>query len=208
MGNARKIHLDGLVFGNWTVIKQSGNNSRGGALWLCSCSCGSTGTVAGTDLRSGKSKSCGCVSRLSIGEASRTHGKSRTRLYFTWKNMRCRCYKKNSASYANYGARGISVCREWSSFENFQTWAESSGYSDDLTIERIDCDKDYCPENCTWATRQVQNVNRRFVKKDENGLAWSEIAKSNGIPVTLMHGRLNDGWPIELAATKPKRIRM
>src|SRR5690606_24373184 len=103
--------------------------------------------------------------------------------------------------FADYGGRGMNICTSWHDFSTFRVWAMSHGYDDNLSIERLDVNKGYSPDNCTWASALEQSVNRRFVLKDETGQPWSQIAKSNGITVTLFHSRLHEGWPIHLAAT-------
>src|SRR5437870_218096 len=117
--NPRKIRLDGQRFGRWNVIRQQGNAPRGGAMWLCHCDCGTERAVIGSDLRFGKSVSCGCLSVETTVARSRTHGETKTRLYTCWQNMRARCGSDNP----NYGGRGITVCAEWGNFEPFRDWA-------------------------------------------------------------------------------------
>jgi hypothetical protein len=205
MKNPRLIDLSGQRFGRWLVVGRAGNTSGGGALWACVCDCGGMGVPAGTDLRNGKSTRCKtCVAR----ESMLTHGGSGTRLHRIWKAMRNRCNNPKATGFALYGGRGIGVCAEWDDFATFRRWAESAGYSDALSIERKDTDAGYSPDNCKWATALEQSVNRRFVLKDGSGNAWSQIAKGNGIPVTLMHSRIHEGWPIESAATLPKGSRL
>lgn len=200
--------MSGLDIGRWTVLEQSGNAPKGGALWRCRCSCGNTRDVLGSDLRQGKSTSCGCASsRATMGERSRTHGMTGTRLYSCWKNMRRRCNSPKSSGFKNYGGRGISVCSEWSDFLTFSNWAIKNGYRDDLTLERDDCDGDYCPANCSWVTRQRQSENRRFVAKNSEGKLWWHIAKENGITQAAYRTRLYDGWAYEDAATRPLGTR-
>lgn len=108
-----------------------------------------------------KNKSCGCLKDKLIGEANSTHGQRYTRLYQTWIDMRRRCNNKNRAKYEDYGGRGISYLKDWDSFEVFYDWAMSNGYDDSLTIDRIDNDKNYTPDNCRWTTMKVQQNNRR-----------------------------------------------
>lgn len=148
----------GKVFGRLTVI-QAGEKIKGRDTWLCKCECGNEVTVYGKNLRNGTTKSCGCLRLDWISETKYVHGESggkyvgeRTRLYRCWVNMKSRCYNKNVRSYSDYGAKGIKVCAEWLEFANFADWAHSHGYSDDLTIERKNPHKDYCPENCEWIT--------------------------------------------------------
>lgn len=200
--NPRLIEMSGRVFGLWTVTKKAGNSPGGGALWNCVCACGTEKVVIGGDLRSGKSQSCGCVgSRATIKDRLTTHGMTGTRLHICWKNMHSRC-RDNEREH--YGGKGIKVCGEWSSFEVFQQWAESSGYSENLTIERLDNSKGYSPENCIWADKKAQARNRTIVKLAPSGKSWAQVAEESGVPVGVMHNRVLAGdWPIEIAATWP-----
>lgn len=201
--NPRLIVLTGQRFGLWTIGTQAGNSPRGGALWHATCDCGQQGTPMGADLRSGKSTSCGCLQRAAARKVLRTHGESKTRLYRIWKSMHTRCYNENVPDYVRYGGRGIGICDAWRTFEPFRDWALASGYAADLSIDRIDNDIGYQPSNCRWATAETQSQNRRFVRRSPDGRPWSAIAKAHGLKTTTMHCRLNEGWPIELAASLP-----
>ena len=205
--NVRLIDLTGLHYGKWLVLFQNGNSRRGAALWHCRCECGNEADVIGTDLRLGKSTRCApCGRQEAFWPASKTHGQSKTRLYRIWKAMRARCANHNLSGYENYGGRGIKVVEPWaSSFKPFSEWAASSGYSPELSIERIDVNGDYSPSNCTWATAATQSVNRRFVKTDPSGKPWSHVARDNGITMGAYRTRLFDGWSHQEAATRPVR---
>lgn len=128
------------------------------------------------------------------------------RLYRIWRGMRGRCQNPNRPKYSIYGARGISVCHEWQSFANFHKWAVANGYQDDLTIDRIDNDGNYCPENCRWVTALEQNHNRSCTLKVlflGETRTVSEVASITGVDYYLLRSRLKRGMDIEAAVTTP-----
>jgi hypothetical protein len=200
--NPRLIDLSGQRFGLWTVREQAGNSPRGAALWHAVCDCGGVGTPMGTDLRSGKSTSCGCLQRFAAGGNLMTHGEAGTRLHRIWKGMNTR----TRGSVPGYSH--VTLAPEWRNFSTFRDWSMANGYADDLSIDRKDNDLGYSPSNCRWATRETQAQNRRFVLCTPDGTPWAAVAKANGIKVTLMHSRLHEGWPIEKAATLPVGSRL
>ena len=180
--------LTGKIFGRLTVIKRDGSNSKGRPTWLCACSCGEIVVAKGESLRGGITKSCGCLRREATGDRARRHGKTRTRLYNAWQNMKERC---RNISNPYYGGRGICVCKEWQdSYEKFEAWALSAAYEDNLTIDRIDNNGGYSPENCRWVTHTVQMRNVRS-NRLYKGKPISQLCEEQGLDYGYVRRRLN-----------------
>lgn len=160
--------ITGIKFGQLTAIKVVGKSkNHGGNLWLCKCDCGNEHTVSYSKLSSGKSKSCGCLRREMMAQThskhkSLRHNGKRPRLYSIWLGMRERCSYEKNASYPAYGGRGIKVCDDWNDdFGKFQEWALANGYTDSLTIDRIDCNGGYNPNNCQWIPMHDNAIKQR-----------------------------------------------
>ena len=133
--------LTGMKFHKLTVIEQAGHDKYRKILWRCKCDCGNETVTHGRDLVNGHCKSCGCALNEKRRENGKYHGLTDTRLFRIWKGIIYRCDNPNSKNFPDYGGRGIKVCHEWSGtqgFYNFLLWALNNGYSDSLTIDRID----------------------------------------------------------------------
>lgn len=163
-----ELDVTGKRYGRLTAVRDTGKRDHGSKVWLFLCDCGNEIEIPAHRAASSKTLSCGCLQRERTGEASMTHGLSKSRIYKTYNNMKRRCYYKRSRDYKWYGEKGVAVCDEWlRSFEDFYEWAVSNGYEEHLTIDRIDSDGDYCPENCQWITHS-ENVRRANKKKRKN----------------------------------------
>lgn len=208
------IDLTGKKFGRLTVLKRVNNQKGKDTVWLCRCDCGNLTEVTSGHLKDGHTKSCGCFGRERTSETFKTHGMSDTRLYRIYKKMYRRCYRPQTKWYENYGGRGITICPEWlgeHGFESFAKWAFENGYADNLSIDRIDNDKGYSPDNCRWATAKEQaNNTRSTVFLTYNGETkpvseWSEIT---GIRQDTLTMRKRSGWTDEEIIETPLRGRM
>lgn len=203
--------LTGMRFGKLTIIKRgtnrvSGNRKR--ATWVCECDCGEKKTIFATHLIQGRSKSCGCLQREKLIQRNTTHGLSDSRIYQIYADMKDRCYNSNSSCYKEYGGRGIEVCNKWlNSFENFYDWSMANGYKESLTIDRINVNGNYSPDNCRWSEQVEQQNNKRnnhLITYNGETKTLSEWAKELGIDRVTLSARINSyGWSVEKALTTP-----
>ncbi len=203
--------LIGKIFGRLTVLERADNDGHGNIRWKCICECGKETIVTSSHLKSGHTRSCGCLMLDTTSARVTKHGGRNTRLYRIWAHMKERCLNPNSISYMNYGGCGITVCDEWKrDFKAFHDWAIANGYSDELEVDRIDNDGDYRPENCRWATRKTQANNRRSNRYLEYGgerLTVKEWALKTGISYKILYDRIKSGWSVERVLTEQVRRR-
>lgn len=195
--------LSGLKSGRLVAIRYEYTRNKK-AYWLCLCDCGKSKIVVGTSITNGHVKSCGCLKKEMLAEKNFKHGFCGTGLYQCWQDMKKRCYDKNRAQYKDWGGRGISVCEDWLSFENFKIWAVKNGYQPGLTIERVDNNGNYSPENCKFIRKQDQNSNRRntvVISFDGKNMNIEQWAKYLGLKRGTFDSRLKRGWSIEKAIT-------
>lgn len=198
------LKLDNMVFTRLLVIRRVENSKNGQSRWLCRCDCGEEVVVNGSRLKSGHTKSCGCYA-ISLNTK---HGKYKTSEYVIYQQMKERCYNKKKAAYARYGARGITVCDRWLGEGGFTRFYGDMGPKPNgMTLDRIDNDGPYSPENCRWADAHTQYTNRRqTVWLEFNGetLCRKDWARRTGLDEATIAQRISRGWSVEKAlTTKP-----
>lgn len=199
----------GIPDSRWTVLKKVESLDGKNSFYLCECSCEqhTQKILARHSIVSGNSKSCGCLAREQASARMTTHGKSGTRLHHIWKSMHERCYCENHQQFKDYGGRGIIICDEWKNdFNSFYEWALNNGYQDNLTIDRINNNGNYEPENCKWSTRKEQSNNQRtnrlltYNNKTQTVSQWAEEV---GLNKHTLQTRISRGWSVEDALCRP-----
>lgn len=199
-----KIDLTGQRYGKLIALSEAGRTKNRSCIWLCRCDCGNQAYVSAQSLRDGSTRSCGCLSKVA-------NSLSHTRIYHIWQHMLQRCRNSKSDGYKYYGARKINVCDEWqNSFLEFYNWSIANGYTDTLSIDRIDVNGDYCPDNCRWTNMKTQQRNKRNNKYYEyNGMSLTiaEWAQIYGINYHTFVNRLHRGWDIQKAIVTPVKKR-
>lgn len=203
---AKAKDLAGKRFGRLKCIKIAKKRFKGERIrWVCECSCGNSVEIFSENLLSGNTKSCGCLSHERIA----SHGMSNSRIYQLWSQMKQRCNNENNLHYKNYGGRGIKLCDDWISFKSFYDWAILNGYGDRLTIERLDNDKGYSSDNCTFVTKSEQSKNRRVnYRVNINGsvMCLYDACKHLNIDYSLVQNRIkNLNWPVDKALYTPRK---
>lgn len=203
--------MTGKRFGRLTVLKFSGTDTGGRTKWLCRCDCGNEKIIDGYKIRSGNTQSCGCYQAEMRGKSKITHGMTNSRLYSIWCGMKARCTNPKNPEYGQYGGRGIKICSEWQQFENFAVWAFSNGYSDELSIDRINVNGNYSPQNCRWATSFEQQNNKQYNHKlTVYGITHTiaEWAQITGLKYDTIERRVNAyGWNDADAVLTPVHCR-
>lgn len=206
------ISLVGRTFGRLTVLALDHKSASLKPYWRCVCQCGKETVTRGDHLTTGATKSCGCLNKEIAartghvrGKLNTKHGGEGTRLYTIWSRMKERCMNPRHVHYTSYGGRGITICQEWvSDFAAFREWAHAAGYSDELSLDRIDNAKGYDPANCRWATAKEQGRNRRNNRVME-GKCLSEWIEVAVVSERTVRNRLKKGLAIQDACFTPAR---
>ena len=204
------INLEGQKFNRLLVLERTcSKDKRGSAYWRCLCDCGNIIEARGTHLRSGGVQSCGCLVKDTAHNLNLTHGDTNRRLFKIWTQMRNRCNNPNNYHYFLYGGRGITVCDEWEQdYNSFKTWSLEHGYDETLTIDRINNNGNYCPENCRWVSYKEQGNNRRTNKclsYNNETHTLTEWAAITGINFATLQSRIKMNWDVEKVLTTPVR---
>ena len=214
--------LTGKRFGRLTVLRRDTERiaKKRYIYWVCRCDCGVIKSVESMKLKSGRTKSCGCLKRerfynMSHTEFSDFHNANH-RIYKIWNSMNSRCFNQNHKSYKNYGGRGITVCIDWqgeSGFFNFLNWSNENGYKEGLSIDRVDVNGGYSPDNCRWITMKEQQYNKssnRMITYKGETRSFAEWCSILGFTVNTMRHRIDVlGIPFEIAVVMdsiPKAI--
>lgn len=206
------LELKGQRFYMLTAIQRVGTDKEHNALWECTCDCGNVTIVPAAKLKNGHTKSCGCYHKNYIGNLSRKHSETHTRLYTIWANLKRRCLNPNDTRYKSYAGRGIGICNEWrNSYESFARWAKNNGYTDNLSLDRINNNGNYEPSNCRWTTNIVQcnnkrnNLNITWCGKTQTVTQWErELDFKKG---TLYSRIFVYHWDVQKAFTHPLKKR-
>lgn len=177
-------------FGSLTALHVTGKNVSGSYIWMCKCDCGDYKEVYVTRLLNGKTAHCGCLTKVKNPVANE-------RLFHIWQGIKTRCFNPNAKEYKDYGGRGITLFSAWiNDYKAFREWAYSNGYSDELTIDRINNNSGYYPENCRWITLTEQQSNKRnnvFVNYNDEKITLAELSRRTNIGLTSLHQRYHAG---------------
>ena len=187
---AKPKDMRGQKFGRITPLFYLGKST-----WRTICDCGTEKDMSAKCLLNGAARSCGCLHREQLSKRKKTHGMTGTPTYIAWTNMKARCLNPGSISYSNYGGRGIKVCQEW--IDSFETFFKDMGERPEgMTLERVDTNGDYCPENCVWANWTDQMNNRRVSRLVEylgKRMTIAQWSRETGICPAKIRKKLNSG---------------
>lgn len=200
-----KIDLKSQKFGRLKVLDFAYNKNRK-SYWKCLCDCGNIKIIESYKLKTGHTKSCGCYAKEVTRNNTITHNKTNTKLYRTWQNMKRRCDNKKTKSYKYYGEKGIRVCDEWlHDFMNFYNWAMQNGYKEELSIDRINVNGNYEPNNCRWVDIETQannKTNNHFLSYNGKTLTINQWAKELNIPRETIKSRIKYNFSIDKILSK------
>lgn len=198
--------LRGKRFGRLVALEPCGRDKQGYVIWRCKCDCGNIKEASTKNLGNGTA-SCGCYSKELHSAMLKTHGGAKSRLYRMYRTMFGRCTNPNAHEYENYGGRGITVCDEWSDFAPFREWALANGYDENAkrgqcTLDRIDPNKGYSPDNCRFVNMKTQQRNRRnnvLITYNGETHCMSEWAEKAGVRYGTFLKRIYAGWSMDRA---------
>lgn len=203
----RQRDISKQTFNKLTAVNFEYRDDKMRHYWRFRCECGRELIIRKGSVTSGNTKMCKECANIQLSKNKTTHGMSKTRIYKEWAGMIQRCTNPKNTSYERYGAKGVTVCDEWlDDFMNFYNWAMANGYRDDLTIDRIDNEKGYSPDNCRWATEKEQAYNKksnRNLTYKGKTMTMAEWAKVIGISSSSLFGRMKRGWSVEKALSTP-----
>ena len=198
--------LTNKKFNRLTVLERA-ENQNNKIMWKCRCDCGNIVNVFSSNLLCNRTKSCGCLKDEKLIQRSTKHNQRHTKLYEIWKSMKQRCLNPNNRGYKNYGGRGITICDEWiHDFQSFYEWSKKNGYNSNLSIDRIDNNGNYCPENCRWTDRHTQCNNTRvnhYINYNNETKTLADWVKTTKLSYSCVFTRLKKGWSIDKALNTP-----
>lgn len=195
-----RYDMTGRIIGKLNVLKLNGTDNRRERMWLCKCECGNEVIRNGYGLRSGRTTHCGCERGKKISKSLTQHGMTDTKLYYAWINMKTRCDNPNYYLRESYGGRGITYCDEWKDSSVFMEWAIQNGYSDELSLDRINTNGNYEPNNCRWVNMTVQQNNRnnnRIIEYNGESDTMANWSRRLNIKYTILQYKLDCGQTME-----------